>query len=52
VFELSTKCPPSQTFEVAAQTKAVFDGHLVDLSATQQTKTRTALEYFAAHMPR
>ena len=50
VFELSTKCPPSQAFEVAAQTTAVFDGHLVDLSATQGTTTRTALEYFAANL--
>ncbi len=51
VLELSTKCLPSQAFDTAAQTKAFLAEHGVDLSAAQQTKTRTALEYFAAHLP-
>jgi hypothetical protein len=46
ILELSTKCPPSEAFEVAAQTRAFLGQRGVDLSGEQQTKTRTALEYF------
>jgi hypothetical protein len=52
VLELSTKCLPSQAFDVAAQTKAFLSERGVDLSAAQQTKTRTALEYFASNLAR
>jgi hypothetical protein len=52
VLELSTKCLPSQAFDVAAKTKAFLSERGVDLSAAQQTKTRTALEYFAANLGR
>jgi hypothetical protein len=50
ILELSTKCPPADAFRVAAETKAYLAGHGVDLSAEQQTKTRTALEFFAAEL--
>jgi hypothetical protein len=46
-LELSTKCAPSEAFQVATQTKAYLAGKGVDLFAEQQTKTRTALEFFA-----
>jgi hypothetical protein len=47
ILELSTKCAPGEGFEVAASTKAYLAGHGIDLSGAQQTKTRTALEYFS-----
>ena len=48
ILELSTKCPPSEAFEVAAETRAFLGAKGIDLDAEQQTKTRTALELFAA----
>jgi hypothetical protein len=48
-LELSTKCLPPDAFTVAAEAKAFLGGHGVDLSAPQQTKTKTALRYFAEH---
>jgi hypothetical protein len=47
ILELSTKCLPSETFQVAAETIAFLTGKGVDVSGEQQTKTKTALEYFA-----
>ncbi len=48
ILELSTKCLPAEAFEVAVETKAFLGSRGIDLSAHQQTKTRTALEFFAA----
>ena len=50
IFELSTKCEPSEAFEVAAEIKAFLTSRGVDLGADQQTKTRTALEFFASDL--
>jgi hypothetical protein len=47
LLELSTKAKPGEAFEVAATTKALLAGKGVDLSAAQQTKTKTALQFFA-----
>jgi hypothetical protein len=47
VLELSTKCPPGEAFQVAAETRAFLSAKGIDLDAEQQTKTRTALELFA-----
>jgi hypothetical protein len=47
ILELSTKCEPSEAFQVAAETRAFLVSKGVDLESEQQTKTRTALEYFA-----
>jgi hypothetical protein len=46
ILELSTKCPPAEAFQVAAETRGYLAEHGVDMSGEQQTKTRTALEYF------
>jgi len=46
-LELSTKCLPSEAFEVAAETRAFLVSRGIDLDAEQQTKTRTALELLA-----
>jgi hypothetical protein len=48
ILELSTKCPPSEAFQVAAITRAYLTDHGIDLTAEQQTKTKAALKYFAA----
>jgi hypothetical protein len=47
ILELSTKCRPSEAFRVAAETRAYLSGLGVDMFGEQQTKTRTALEFFA-----
>src|SRR4051812_28371661 len=50
ILELSTKCRPEEAFQVAAETRAYLTGQGVDLSGDQQTKTRTALKYFAEEL--
>jgi hypothetical protein len=50
IFELSTKCKPSETFQVAAEARAFLSARGVDLDADQQTKTRTALEFFTSEL--
>ena len=47
ILELSTKCAPSEAFQVSAESKAFLAERGVELSGQQQTKTRTALEYFS-----
>jgi hypothetical protein len=47
ILELSTKCAPAEMFEVAAQSRAFLTSRDVDLSGKQQTKTKSALRYFA-----
>lgn len=47
ILELSTKCAPSEAFQVAAETKAFLAGRGVDVQGEQQTKTKAALEFFA-----
>ena len=49
IIELSTKCKPSKAFETAARARTYLSERGIDLSGKQETKTRTALEYFAAH---
>lgn len=47
ILELSTKCPPAEAFDAAARTRAFLAKQGIDLTGEQQTKTRTALEFFA-----
>jgi hypothetical protein len=51
ILELSTKCLPAETFQVAAETRGYLAERGIDLSGIQQTKTRTALEFHAKHLP-
>jgi hypothetical protein len=44
ILELSAKCLTQEAFATAAETKAFLASRGVDLSAPQQTKTRTALD--------
>ena len=50
ILELSTKCLPSEAFQVAAEARAFLSSRGVDLSGEQQTKTKTALEFFAKQL--
>ena len=50
IFELSTKCLPSEAFQVATETRVFLSENGIDLSGEQQTKTRTALEFFSAEL--
>ena len=47
ILELSTKCAPAEAFEIAAQTKVFLAKQGIDLAGEQQTKTKTALEFFS-----
>jgi hypothetical protein len=47
ILELSTRCAPGDAFQVAAESQAYLTDLGIDLGDAQQTKTRTALEYFA-----
>jgi hypothetical protein len=47
LLELSTKCRPAESFQVAAELRAYLAAREIDVSGEQQTKTRKALEYFA-----
>jgi hypothetical protein len=46
IVELSTKCTPPEAIEVAAEARAFLSSRGVDLESEQQTKTKTALEFF------
>jgi hypothetical protein len=48
ILELSLKCAPNEMFQVAVETTAYLQGHGVNTSGDQQTKTKTALDFFAA----
>ena len=50
ILELSTKCAPADAFQVAAETRAYLADRGIDVSGVQQTKTRTALNYYAKHL--
>jgi hypothetical protein len=47
ILELSTKCEPTEAFQVAAETRGYLEGRGVQVGGEQQTKTKTALEYFS-----
>jgi hypothetical protein len=49
IVELSTKCAPTEMFEVVAESRAFMARRGIDLTGEQQTKTATALNYFAKH---
>jgi hypothetical protein len=50
ILELSTKCLPSEAFQVAAEARAYLTERGVDLSGEQETKTRKALEFFSERL--
>jgi hypothetical protein len=48
ILELSTKCAPREALEVAAGARQFLASRGIDASAEQETKTKRAMEYFAA----
>jgi hypothetical protein len=52
LLELSTKCAPDETFQVAAETGAYLTEHGVDLRGEQATKTQKALKFFSKRLQR
>jgi hypothetical protein len=48
ILELSTKCAPNEGLQVAGEMRAFLAERGISTEGEQQTKTRTALEYFAA----
>jgi len=50
ILELSTKCQPSEAFQVAAEVRSFLTQHDVDLSGDQETKTKKALEFFSERL--
>jgi hypothetical protein len=47
LLELSTKCLPGETFQVVAETRAFLHTRGIASGGAQQTKTKTALDYFS-----
>jgi hypothetical protein len=50
ILALSTKCAPSEAFQAGAESRAYLASRGVDLEGEQQTKTRSALEFFAKQL--
>jgi hypothetical protein len=51
ILELSTKCAPSEAFQVAAEARAFLAERGIEAGGGEQTtKTRKALEYFSKHL--
>jgi hypothetical protein len=50
ILELSTKCAPSEAFQVAAEARAFLTGQGVEIGGEQQTKTKKALEFFSEQL--
>jgi hypothetical protein len=50
VFELSTKCPPADTFQAAAEARAYLEGLGLDLSPDPHTKTKATLDFFSGEL--
>jgi hypothetical protein len=50
ILELSTKAAPSEAFQVMAESRAFLIERGVPLDGEQQTKTRTALEFFSREL--
>jgi hypothetical protein len=47
LLELSTKCAPEETMQVATETRLFLADHDIDLTGVQETKTKNALQFFA-----
>jgi hypothetical protein len=50
VIEVSTKCLPKETFQIAGDFKAYLAGRGIVLGADQSAKTRSSLEFFSARL--
>jgi hypothetical protein len=50
ILELSTKAPPGEAFEALAEARGFLTERGISLDGKQETKTRTALEFFSAEL--
>jgi hypothetical protein len=50
ILELSTKCAPSEAFQVAAESRAFLAERGIKPTGAQTTKTRKALEFFSKQL--
>jgi hypothetical protein len=50
VVELSTKCRPGEGLDVVTEIRSFLQERGIDLGGEQQTKTKTALEFFSAEL--
>jgi hypothetical protein len=50
ILELSTKCAPSDAFQVAAESRAFLTERGIEIGGPQTTKTRKALEFFSKRL--
>jgi len=50
ILELSTKCPPREAFQAAAEGRAFLAERGIDIAGKQETKTRKALEFFSRQL--
>jgi hypothetical protein len=51
ILELSTKCAPSEAFQVAAEARAFLAERDIEIDGgAQTTKTRKALEFFSKQL--
>lgn len=47
ILELSTKSTPAEALNTALETRGFLSSRGIEISADQQTKTKTALEFFS-----
>ena len=50
ILEISTKCLPEEAFQVGAEFKTFLANCGITLGASQETKTKSALEYFKGRL--
>ncbi len=50
LLELSTKCAPSEAFQVGVEIRTFLTERGIDLSGEQATKTKKALEFFSKRL--
>jgi hypothetical protein len=50
IIELSTKCPPADTLKTAFEARRFLEKRGIHVGGDQQTKTKTALEFFTSHL--
>jgi hypothetical protein len=50
ILELSTKCDPSEAFQIAAELRIFLNEREINLSGEQETKTKKALEFLSQRL--
>ena len=50
IMELSTKCAPPELLDTVVETRSLLKSHGIETTGDQQTKTKTALEFFSTEL--